>query len=325
MPGALTSGGATPPAIPSGYAGCFASVLGANFYQFCVPNTYGQQLSEAPPAGVPTVNQIKLYGAPVSGVTTFAWTTFSSTNLTDASAVPHNNSANTWTNGLHDFSGATIKLPSSPGFVASSASHIGLDTTANKAHIYNSAADAKVATYVTPGSTNDCVKWASDGQLTGAGAACSAGSGTSDTYVATVSCSSTPTTVLASTHGQGTTPQWVSRDETVTPPAYVALKTTLATNGDMTFTCGIAETLVIRISQSKAVDPNIAFSFSGASSLSVTQPQHNFGLPYLRGQYYDTSTPRVAFNAAMTVNSTTLTALTTFALAASGLTILGAR
>jgi hypothetical protein len=68
---------------------------------------YGQN-----PNASPVANQIMLFPAPTSSVSQWAWTTFSSTNLTDTASLVRNNAANTYTTGAQDFTSATSILVS---------------------------------------------------------------------------------------------------------------------------------------------------------------------------------------------------------------------
>jgi len=149
LPGSLTTGSGNNSA---GYVqfgqGTNAWPGAANTVGWGAPASVSGNYELLLPGTLPAANQILLCGAPVTNLSACAWSSFASTNLTDAAFLMYNNASNTVTGGTQNFSGAAHTLPEVKGLTAAKPAactvgevYFATDATAGQNQFYCTAAN----------------------------------------------------------------------------------------------------------------------------------------------------------------------------------------
>ena len=234
-------------ALTSGAAGSTQQIT------FFGPGTTGGLLSAA---GVTSFNTR-------TGAVTPATADYTAAQVTNAVSTA---AANTGGAGMTlDMSASTTanayKVPVSAGATATANGAIAYDSTNNNLHAAQGGADAKVATFTaTPGNGN-CANWSVSGgtiKLGDAGAVCGSG-GIGAAYVTPASTS--PLTISAATHGQGTSPAIGCYDGAVVSGAVSGNVVQCAVHNDgagnllVYFSAGAIQSVVVSGSGSGATEP----------------------------------------------------------------------
>jgi hypothetical protein len=95
--------------------------------------------------------------ATISGMRRLFWllflTVITGANLPAQSSVARTGQANTFSTGLQDLSGATLKIPTASGFTASANSMFGFDSATNFPHIFYGGANKTFGTAAFQGTS----------------------------------------------------------------------------------------------------------------------------------------------------------------------------
>lgn len=149
------------------------------------------------------------------------------------------------------------------------------------------------------------------------------GGGTGNPYTTGITCSSSPTTITAATHGQGVYP--FVRFTDANGFAARAGSMTLASNGDLTVTCNVTASITIWVSGAAASHNNVPYPFTASSSVVVAGQLHDYGNPYVKVQAWDNGSPRNwIVPGSVSVDATTFNVTTAFSSNVTGLLVLAA-